>query len=248
MKDRRRFIDTAKISRGSKVLDVGTGDGFFALWSARKVGKNGLVIAIDISSEYVKKAHEMFKKEEISDFVHVIKADLRWIPLPKNALDVAMSYNFISSINIPSQLPIVFSQLKETLTRDGRIIAVDYVSRPKNKHESLFFNRFDIYKEVYKNLGKCLHVTFFTPEEIKFLLEKLDFKVNIKVVERNIWMPKKILNKEIRDLIQEVKKKSISKKVKTHLIEKLTKLTKETGEKGIKIPSALLVTAKLKRE
>lgn len=168
--DRKRFIDFAKIDKGFKVLDAGTGEGFLALWIARKVGKNGSVIAIDVSSDYVKKAHKMFKKEKISDFVHVIKADLRWIPLPRDSLDVILSYNFISSINVPSQLPRVFSQMKETLTKNGKIIAVDYCSRPKNKHESLFFKRFNIYKEVYKTLGKCLHVTFFNREKIKLLL------------------------------------------------------------------------------
>jgi len=246
MEDRKRFVDIAKITEGSKALDAGTGDGFFALWIARRIGISGLVIAIDISSEYVRKAHGLFKKESVSDYTHVIRSDLRWIPVLRNALDVAASYNFVSSINVPSALTEIFSQIQATLKKDGRIIAVDYNLKPRSKVETLFFRRFALYRRVYKALGKSLHVTFFTPDEIRSVLEKLGFKTRIDVIERDISMPKKVLDREIRDLIQEINKVSMSKGAKTILMKKLTDFSEEIGERGIKYPAALLITAEPK--
>jgi len=243
MEDRKRFVDIAKITEESKVLDAGTGDGFFALWIARRIGRSGSVIAIDISSEYVGKAHELSKKESVSDCMHVIRSDLRWIPVRENALDVAASYHFVSSINVPSALAEIFSQIKGTLKKDGRIITVDYHPKPRSKEEFFFFRRFALYRRVYKALGKSLHVTFFAPEEIRSMLEKLGFRTSIDVIERNVWMPRNALDIEIRDLIQEINKVSISKRAKTILVTKLTDFSGEIGKKGIKYPAAILIIA-----
>ncbi len=243
MEDRRRFVDIAKITEGSKALDAGTGDGFFALWIARRIGRKGLVAAIDVSSEYVRKAHELFKKEPVSDYTHVIRSDLRWIPIRKKTLDVAASYNFVSSINVPSALAEIFSQIKGTLKKDGRIIAVDYVPKPRSKEENLFFKRFALYRRVYKALGKSLYVTFLTLDKIRSMLEKLGFRTSIEVIERDVWMPKKVVDREIHDLIQEIDKASMSKRAKTILMKRLTGFSLEIGEKGIKYPAAILIIA-----
>lgn len=248
MEDRKRFVDIARITEGSKALDAGTGDGFFALWMARRIGRSGLVIAIDVSSEYVRKAHGLFKKESVSDCTHVIRSDLRWIPICKNMLDVAASYHFVSSINVPSALAEIFSRIKETLKKDGRIITVDYDPERRGKEENLFFRRFALYRRVYKALGKSLNVTFFTPDEIRSMLENLGFRTRTDVVERDVWMPKKVLDREIRDLIQEIGKASMSKRAKTVLMKKLTEFSGEIGGKGIRYPAAVLTMASLKNE
>lgn len=243
MEDRKRFVDIAKITEGSKTLDAGTGDGFFALWIARRIGRTGLVIAIDVSPEYVRKAHGLFKKESVSDYTHVIRSDLRWIPVRKSTLDVAASYHFVSSINVPSALTEIFSQMMSTLKKDGRIIAVDYYPKPRSKEENLFFRRFALYRRVHKALGKSLHVTFFTRDEIGSMLEKLSFRTRINVIERDVWMPKNVLDREIHDLIQEIDKASMNKRAKTILMKKLTAFSGEIGKKGIKYPAAVLIIA-----
>jgi len=243
MEDRKRFVDIAKIAEGSKALDAGTGDGFFALWIARRIGGKGQVIAVDVSPEYARKAHGLFKKESVSDCTHVIRSDLRWIPVRKNALDVAASYNFVSSINVPSALNEILSQIKGILKKDGRIVMVDYHPKPRSKEENLFFRRFALLQRVARAIGKSLYVTFFTPDEIRSMLEKLGFRTRIDVIERDTWMPKKTVDREIRDLIQEINKASMSKGAKTILMKKLTDFSQEIGEKGIKYPAAVLILA-----
>jgi ubiquinone/menaquinone biosynthesis C-methylase UbiE len=246
IEDRARFARKANIKSGSKVLDMGTGHGLFATCIAREVGRSGLVIAIDVSSEHVKQTKMLFKKEQLSDFAHIIKADLRWIPISTNRLDAVMSYNFLCSINAPSDLSKVFFEARRILRNNGKIIAIDHFSKARDKHESLFFRRFDVYKDIYMYTGNSLHLTWFSTQEIKTLLEALGFAVKIEIVERDIWMPRSVLKKEIYDLIQKIKQRSINQKMTLQLIDKLRELHRETKEQGIKIPPAILVTANFK--
>ena len=51
-----RFLEDAGISRGMKVLDVGTGAGDVALLVAELVGHEGIVIGVDINSELIETA------------------------------------------------------------------------------------------------------------------------------------------------------------------------------------------------
>jgi ubiquinone/menaquinone biosynthesis C-methylase UbiE len=245
LEDRARFVKMAGIKNGSMVLDMGTGHGLFAKCIVRKVGENGLVIAMDVSSDHVKEASALFKKEQLSDVAHVVKADLRWTPIRSGILDAVMSYGFLCSINVPSGLSRVFSEAKRILKEEGRIIAIDYFSKPRDEHESLYLRRFDVYKKVYAYTENSLHLTFFTAREIKSLLEGLGFATNIEAVERDIRMPQTVLKKEIRDLVLKINQKSVNKRVKAELLNELRELYKEAKEYGIKVPAALFITAKL---
>lgn len=246
LEDRARFVKMAGTKNGSRVLDMGTGHGLFAKCIAQKVGENGLVIAMDVSSDHVKEARALFKKEQLSDVALVVKADLRWIPIRSGILDAVMSYNFLCSINVPSGLSRVFSEAKRILKEEGRIIATDYFSKPKDEHESLYLRRFDVYKKVYASTGNSLHLTFFTAREIKSLLEGLGFATNIEAIERDIRMPRTVLKKEIRDSVLKINQESVNKEMKAELLNELRELYEEAKEYGIKVPAALFITARLR--
>ena len=51
-----RFLQDAGISRGMKVLDVGTGAGDVALLAAGLVGRDGIVVGIDVNAELIETA------------------------------------------------------------------------------------------------------------------------------------------------------------------------------------------------
>jgi ubiquinone/menaquinone biosynthesis C-methylase UbiE len=51
-----RFLQDAGISRGMKVLDVGTGAGDVALLAASLVGRDGTVVGIDVNAELIETA------------------------------------------------------------------------------------------------------------------------------------------------------------------------------------------------
>jgi ubiquinone/menaquinone biosynthesis C-methylase UbiE len=45
----RKLLKLARLRKGEKILDVGTGTGLFALMAADRVGKTGFVIGVDIA-------------------------------------------------------------------------------------------------------------------------------------------------------------------------------------------------------
>jgi ubiquinone/menaquinone biosynthesis C-methylase UbiE len=246
--DRARFVEMAGIRSNFRVLDAGTGHGLFAVCIARKIRRNGLVIAIDVSSEHVKKTKALLKKEKLTDSVYVIKADLRQVPISDNAIDTVMSYNFLCSINIPSALSKVFFEAKRILKNNGKLVAVDFTSKPKDEHENLFFQRFDVFRKVYVHTGDSLHLTFFAAKEIESLLEAIGFSVRTEVIERDIWMPKSVLEKESKNLIKNMKQSKVKKSVMAQLVRELREFYRRVEKEGVKIPDALLINATLRKE
>jgi ubiquinone/menaquinone biosynthesis C-methylase UbiE len=247
IKDRQRFVNMVDLKNGSKVLDAGTGHGFFAICIARRIKSNGLLVAIDVSSEHVRQANASLKKDKL-DCAHVVKADLRWVPIARKSLDAVMSYDFLCSINHPSDLPRVFLETKRILQNEGTMIVVDYVPKPENTHESLFYQRFGVFKEVYAHTGNSLHLTFFSSKKIESMLKKLGFSAKTEVVERDIWMSKSALRKEMQGLIKSMKRGAVNQSVTAQLTKELHDFYKRAEERKIKIPSALLITAKLRKK
>jgi ubiquinone/menaquinone biosynthesis C-methylase UbiE len=246
IEDRQRFVNMADLKTGSKVLDAGTGHGFFALCIARRIKSNGLLVAIDVSSEHVRQANTLLKKEKLG-CANVVKADLRWVPIASDSLDAVMSYDFLCSVNHPSALPRVFFEAKRILKNEGAMIVVDYVPKPENTHESLFYQRFSIFKKVYADTGDSLHLTFFNSKKIESMLRKLGFSVKTEIVERDIWMPKSALRKEMRGLIKSMKREAVNQSVMAQLTKELHDFYERAEERKVRIPSAQLITGKLRK-
>ncbi|XGV98038.1 MAG: class I SAM-dependent methyltransferase [Leptolyngbya sp. BL-A-14] len=68
------LFDYTNLSPGASVLDVATGTGNIAIEAAKKVGKNGSVIGIDIATELLKIAQQKIQAENLSH-VQFIEAD-----------------------------------------------------------------------------------------------------------------------------------------------------------------------------
>lgn len=96
--------------------------------------------------------------------------------------------------------------------------------------------------------GNNFHLTFFAAEEIKSLLEATGFSVKTEVVERDVWMSKSALKKEIEDLIKNIRQSTVSKNVRVRLIRESKEFYKKAEKEGIKIPSALLINATLRKD
>jgi SAM-dependent methyltransferase len=67
-----RFLEDAGISRGMKVLDVGTGAGDVALLAADLVGPEGIVIGIDFNAELVQTAQARVASAGIENVSFII--------------------------------------------------------------------------------------------------------------------------------------------------------------------------------
>ena len=87
---RRHLLDAARLRPGERVLDVGTGTGAAALLAARRVGKTGHVLGIDMSPGMLAKARAKASRSGLAN-VTFRRMDGAKLRLPKESFDVILS-------------------------------------------------------------------------------------------------------------------------------------------------------------
>ena len=111
------------MKEGDVVLDLGSGAGFDAFLAARRVGKTGRVIGVDMTPEMIAKARVNAKAGKY-DNVEFLLGDIEALPLPDCSVDVAIS-NCV--INLVPDKEKVFQELNRVLRPDGRFMISDLV-------------------------------------------------------------------------------------------------------------------------
>jgi len=86
----KRLIEIAQIKQGSKILDIATGIGEPSITAARLVGKNGHVLATDISSQMLSVAKERSISLGLQDVMDFREGDAETINLPSSTFDAAL--------------------------------------------------------------------------------------------------------------------------------------------------------------
>jgi ubiquinone/menaquinone biosynthesis C-methylase UbiE len=74
-----------------KVLDVGTGWGFFAIEMAKRLRK-GKIVGIDIVPKGLGRAKELIRKNEIANIVEIVRMDAANLSFMKNSFDFSTSF------------------------------------------------------------------------------------------------------------------------------------------------------------
>lgn len=84
-----RVMDVLGIKRGSHVADIGAGSGWFTVRSARRVGKEGAVYAVEINPEYVRHIKRRAKREKLSN-IRTILGKPHDPLLPRGSVDAVL--------------------------------------------------------------------------------------------------------------------------------------------------------------
>ncbi len=112
-----------EISEGMTVLDLGSGAGFDCFLAAKKVGKSGKVIGVDMTENMIKKARENAKKYGY-DNVEFRLGDIEELPIDNASVDIIIS-NCV--INLAPDKSKVFGEAFRVLKKDGKLFVSDMV-------------------------------------------------------------------------------------------------------------------------
>jgi ubiquinone/menaquinone biosynthesis C-methylase UbiE len=115
------IIQALGLKEGSKVADIGAGEGYYEVAMSRAVGAAGRIYAEDISPDAIKRLHERVEKDNLAN-VAVIEGAADDPKLPAGALDaVLMVITYHEIADHQKMLEHVAAALKPA----GRFVVVD---------------------------------------------------------------------------------------------------------------------------
>ncbi len=124
-------VALSEIKEGDVVLDLGSGAGFDAFLAARKVGKKGKVIGVDMTEEMIKKAKVNAEKYGYKN-VEFKLGYIENLPIEDESINIIIS-NCV--INLSPDKKKVFEESYRVLKKGGKMYVSDIVLLEKLSEE-----------------------------------------------------------------------------------------------------------------
>jgi len=125
----RTVMDLAGIAKGMSVADLGAGEGYYTVRLAQRVGREGRVLAQDISPNAVRDLGLRVERERL-DNVSIKRGAEDDPGLPANSFDRIMLVHMYHEVGEPYAF---LWRLRPALRADGSVVVVD-IDRPTQKH------------------------------------------------------------------------------------------------------------------
>jgi hypothetical protein len=124
-----RVMDRLAIRAGTRVADIGTGDGYYTVRLARRLGSSATLYATDVEAKYLEGLQSRLAREGIQG-VTVILGAPRDPRLPPGSIDVAILAHMYHEIENPYEF---LYRLRPALALNARVAIVD-VDKPTQDH------------------------------------------------------------------------------------------------------------------
>lgn len=119
-----RVMSDLGMKPGTKVADIGCGDGYFALRLAKSVGKQGLVFAVDINVHSLDVLKKQAEQEHLTNVV-VIVSEPTDTKLQSECVDALLVCDLLHEVPEAQRLPLVKNAVG-ALKPGGFLYLIDY--------------------------------------------------------------------------------------------------------------------------
>ena len=117
-----KVLSELALKEDEKVVEIGSGGGYFALRFARSVGPSGRVFCVDVNLNYLKFVDENAKKAGLSN-VQTIVSPQMYDTVPKGSIDLVFLRGVYHHLEDRAEY---FRKVSFLLSPKGRVAIIDY--------------------------------------------------------------------------------------------------------------------------
>lgn len=116
-----RVMDILGVASGKNVADIGAGSGWFTIRAARRVGRGGIVYAVDINPEAIQYIDRRVRSESLTNVKTILSKSDDPL-LPKDAVDAVLLLKTYHEVSDPISL---LEHLRPSMKPGARLGIID---------------------------------------------------------------------------------------------------------------------------